>query len=121
MPPDNYQCTCHEGYTGDGVTCEITDECVDRTHNCDTSAMCTKDAAVLGFTCECNSGFSDRFNSDGITFAAGLEGLSCIDDGKFKINMIESDFKNGNKMCFCICLRTIILPEWPFFIALDNS
>ena len=80
MPPQNFACTCKDGFSGDGKTCVLIDECVDETHNCDPNASCIK-SNTAGFTCVCNSGYSDRFNSDGVTFFAGLEGLACIDDG----------------------------------------
>ena len=82
MPPENFQCTCNAGYTGDGTTCLITDECTDNTHNCDPDATCNKDVALTGFSCTCNSGFVDRVDADGITLSAGSPGLSCEDTGK---------------------------------------
>ena len=83
LPPDKFDCKCVSGYTGDGRTCDLIDECALGTHNCDPNATCNKVAGVTGFTCTCNAGWEDRMTPDGLSFAAVLEGLSCIDIGSF--------------------------------------
>lgn len=49
----SYQCTCNDGYTGDGETCSDIDECL--SNPCDKNATCNNTDG--GFFCECDSGF----------------------------------------------------------------
>jgi proprotein convertase subtilisin/kexin type 5 len=58
-----FNCTCVDGYTGDGVTCADIDECALGTHACDTSpspvdgsALATCTNAAGGYTCACTTG-----------------------------------------------------------------
>ncbi|XP_078355396.1 signal peptide, CUB and EGF-like domain-containing protein 2, partial [Oculina patagonica] len=68
----SYYCTCHTGYSGDGVTCtdvnecipdEISDEYLHLAHNCHLDANCTNTKG--SFYCTCLNGYS----GDGVTCA----------------------------------------------------
>ncbi|CAB4002444.1 fibrillin-2-like isoform X48, partial [Paramuricea clavata] len=52
----SFECSCNEGYSGNGTSCENIDECVDRSHDCHYNATCTDTDG--SFNCSCNSGFS---------------------------------------------------------------
>lgn len=52
-----YQCTCADGYVGNGWICNDRDECaLDSTNLCDEHAVCTN--TVANYTCACESGFA---------------------------------------------------------------
>merc|ERR1712135_142140 len=54
------------GFSGDGKTCEDTNECSEDTHNCHENAMCINTKG--NFTCKCLNGFQGN-------------GLDCQADG----------------------------------------
>lgn len=50
------------------ATCEEPDDCANDLHNCDPNATCTPKPArygkkTSGFTCKCNAGKAQKFNS----------------------------------------------------------
>lgn len=49
----SYECTCNDGYTGDGDVCSDIDECL--SNPCDKNATCNNTDG--SFFCECDSGF----------------------------------------------------------------
>merc|ERR1712106_820644 len=51
----DYNCTCIDGYEGDGFDCEDVDECVEGLHDCDDNAECGNEAG--GYNCTCDDGF----------------------------------------------------------------
>ena len=56
-----FTCSCNEGYTGDGVSCEartVQDECALGSHDCNDDATCTD--TQYSYECACNSGFKDN-------------------------------------------------------------
>ena len=54
---DTLICTCHDGFRGDGHTCEDVDECADGTHNCDSkNGTCTNTNG--GYSCGCRAGWA---------------------------------------------------------------
>ncbi|XP_078351938.1 LOW QUALITY PROTEIN: polycystin-1-like protein 2 [Oculina patagonica] len=60
----SFNCTCLQGYSGDGVSCPDVDECQDQTHNCDVNAQCIN---INGsFYCICLQGYSG-------------DGVNCLD------------------------------------------
>jgi hypothetical protein len=48
-------CSCNTGYSGDGITCTSSDECMLGTDDCDANATCMDTAT--GFDCACNTGY----------------------------------------------------------------
>ncbi|XP_078367586.1 uncharacterized protein LOC144651502 isoform X2 [Oculina patagonica] len=52
----SYNCTCKEGYAGDGRSCSDIDECSNGSHNCDVNANCTN--TVGSHECTCKEGFA---------------------------------------------------------------
>ncbi|XP_078364720.1 uncharacterized protein LOC144649139 [Oculina patagonica] len=50
-----HNCTCKEGYTGDGRSCSDINECSNGSHKCDVNANCTN--TVGGHNCTCKEGF----------------------------------------------------------------
>jgi hypothetical protein len=58
-PLVDFRCECMPGYTGDGKTCEDTDECdlVNPTHDCDAMADCDNTPSG-SFTCTCKEGYA---------------------------------------------------------------
>lgn len=38
--PGSFECSCDDGYEGDGVECADVDECADGTHDCSSDAAC---------------------------------------------------------------------------------
>ena len=58
---DDFTCSCNEGYTGDGVSCEalpVEDECALGNHDCAADATCTD--TQYSYECACNSGTKDN-------------------------------------------------------------
>ena len=51
-----YDCTCNDGYTGDGRDCIDANECTAGTDNCDANATCVN--ITGGFSCVCNDGYT---------------------------------------------------------------
>jgi hypothetical protein len=50
----NYECTCHDGYIGDGFVCVLDQNCNNNPHFCDVNAECLPTAS--GYKCICNQG-----------------------------------------------------------------
>ena len=50
-----YNCTCNDGYHGDGFDCTDIDECMEETDNCDLNAWCNN--TIGAFECYCNDGW----------------------------------------------------------------
>ena len=50
-----YNCTCNDGYEGDGFNCTDIDECTEELDNCDENAWCNN--TIGGFECYCNDGW----------------------------------------------------------------
>ena len=53
----SYQCSCHEGYYGDGKNCTDVDECMMSIHNCADNAKCVNHEAYY----QCEDGISSFF------------------------------------------------------------
>ena len=66
------ECSCNDGFSGDGITCADVDECIDGTHNCHINGECTNTPG--SFTCACNDGFT----GDGIIACDDVD--ECTDD-----------------------------------------
>ena len=51
-----YQCECHEGFAGDGRSCDPIDHCNDpKLNECDLNAKCVNTDGT--YECDCNPGF----------------------------------------------------------------
>ncbi|KAL9975104.1 hypothetical protein ACROYT_G012220 [Oculina patagonica] len=57
----SYNCTCKEGYAGDGRSCSDIDECSNDSHDCDVNANCTN--TVGSHECTCKEGFAGNGRS----------------------------------------------------------
>ena len=60
------ECSCKDGFYGDGETCTDVDECAEGIHNCGDNADCQNFPS--GFKCVCSDGFSG-------------DGFTCVDQG----------------------------------------
>ncbi|CAI9725059.1 von Willebrand factor type A, EGF and pentraxin domain-containing 1-like [Octopus vulgaris] len=58
-----FNCSCNDGYTGDGFNCTDLNECTNSLHNCSQYATCHN--FVPGFNCTCREGFT----GDGVNCA----------------------------------------------------
>lgn len=57
--PENrtYECTCKEGFVGDGYQCDFADECADASlHTCPLNSHCVE-IDEGGYRCDCDGGF----------------------------------------------------------------
>jgi len=52
----SHNCTCKEGFTGDGRQCSDIDECRDGSHDCHENATCINTAGH--YNCSCKPGFT---------------------------------------------------------------
>ncbi|KAL9975444.1 hypothetical protein ACROYT_G012605 [Oculina patagonica] len=50
-----YNCTCKEGYTGDGRNCTDVDECTTKSYSCDANAVCQNTKG--SYKCTCKPGY----------------------------------------------------------------
>ena len=51
----SFECTCNDGYSGNGYECSEIDECSIGTHECSSNANCAN--TVGSYTCRCKDGF----------------------------------------------------------------
>ncbi|KAL9957478.1 hypothetical protein ACROYT_G039116 [Oculina patagonica] len=51
----SYNCTCKDGFYGDGETCNDIDECANGSYNCDVNAVCNNTRG--SYNCTCKDGF----------------------------------------------------------------
>ena len=54
----SFTCKCADGFSGDGVTCVNSNECVSGNHNCHVEANCID--RVGSFICQCRSGYEGQ-------------------------------------------------------------
>ncbi|XP_028398895.1 uncharacterized protein LOC114521039 isoform X22 [Dendronephthya gigantea] len=66
--PGTYTCTCNEGYTGNGTTCEAVEKCVSPKDDCSEFATCTN-TGPGSYICTCNSGYT----GDGYKFCKEID------------------------------------------------
>ncbi|CAH1793372.1 unnamed protein product, partial [Owenia fusiformis] len=54
--PGSFECTCQEGFVGDGFKCDDIDECFENSHNCHIDADCQNTEG--SYDCICKAGYS---------------------------------------------------------------
>ena len=52
----SYNCSCHEGYNGNGYNCTDIKECRINENDCDKNAICTNTKG--SYNCSCNNGYN---------------------------------------------------------------
>ncbi len=81
-----FECQCHPGYNGDGVTCSDIDECTAGLQPCRADQVCKNSSGA--FSCACPPGFSDPNDGTGCAReqppAAGGSGNPMLDAGPSK-------------------------------------
>ena len=90
-----FNCTCFDGYRGDGWSCKDIDECYINSHECDINAHCTDiDGSYI---CECDDGWS----GDG--YVGNCTDIDeCADDGLHNCD-INANCTNNNGSFSCEC------------------
>lgn len=89
-------CTCKDGFSGDGQTCDDVDECGTGKDNCSPDAECTNTPG--GFTCACETGFEgDGFDCEDVDECddAGLNNCSPLADCANEDGGFECTCKEG--------------------------
>ncbi|XP_078351506.1 polycystin family receptor for egg jelly-like isoform X2 [Oculina patagonica] len=75
----SFNCTCLQGYSGDGVQCPDLDECQTDTHSCDVNAQC--DNSIGSYNCTCLQGYSgDGLECYECQDALGMESREITDE-----------------------------------------
>ncbi|XP_020623992.1 von Willebrand factor C and EGF domain-containing protein-like [Orbicella faveolata] len=67
-----HNCSCKEGFTGDGRSCSDIDECKEGSHDCGVNAICIN--TVGGHNCSCKEGFAG-------------DGRSCLGKMSFRVKI----------------------------------
>ncbi|CAI5446030.1 unnamed protein product [Caenorhabditis angaria] len=97
-----FQCSCKQGYRGDGFMCSDINECQDNSHSCHPHADCTN--LPGSFECKCQGGFE----GDGITKCMNTLEKSCEDVEKFcghskHVSCLSVRIFNGSLSSICEC------------------
>ncbi|KAL9954042.1 hypothetical protein ACROYT_G041531 [Oculina patagonica] len=91
---ESFNCTCLQGYLGDGINCSDVDECQDQTHNCDVNAQCNNTDGL--FYCTCIQGYSG-------------DGVNCLDVDECQDQTHNCDVNAQCNNTFgsfnCVCLQ----------------
>ncbi|CAB4040547.1 neurogenic locus notch homolog 1-like, partial, partial [Paramuricea clavata] len=51
----SFNCSCKNGYRGNGTLCKDKNECLENSHDCDINAICTNTEGY--FNCSCKNGY----------------------------------------------------------------
>lgn len=102
-----YNCTCDDGFEGDGWVCEDIDECEEGLDDCSDEAECINTPG--NYSCECMEGFfGDGFNCSDIDECAenAITSVGDIFDWGYGNNTCDENAECSNQIGFynCSCL-----------------
>ncbi|XP_065193055.1 fibrillin-2-like [Sycon ciliatum] len=106
-----YECTCLNGYHGDGVTCLDENECTDGPHQCALlTATCSNTNG--SYTCECIDGFMGNGTVCEVCPAGFYgNGTACLDIDECVSNSSNSDNSMSSSSDSCsentVCVNTV--------------
>ena len=83
----SYHCVCALGYEGD-LICRDIDECLDRTHECDSLSTCRN--TVGTYKCDCINGFESIGDVEGVT-GGGVDALGDGTDGTVGVQCVDTN------------------------------
>ena len=114
----SFNCSCNNGYSGDGMTCSDLDECESGNHDCHQNANCTN--TIGSFSCTCNDEVGCEANWILVLNTYQTKNIPRIIDGRGKSKEIGLKFEQESTLLLLNCLAKKDVYIWRSSLSTAN-